>query len=91
MIEVGELIRTKNGYIGKIENINDFRPPESKYAVDIQAEDPFVKGQINLWTDIELRDVYGDYDRLKYTAPDIKDIVTMEQFEQIKYKVKENI
>lgn len=38
-IKEGEYVRTENGFIGKIENINDFRPPESKYAVDIQAED----------------------------------------------------
>lgn len=38
-LNVGEYIRTKNGYIGKIENINDFRPPESKYAIDIQMGD----------------------------------------------------
>lgn len=38
-LNVGEFVRTKNGYIGKIENINDFRPPESKYAIDIQMGD----------------------------------------------------
>lgn len=38
-LNIGEFVRTKNGYIGKIENINDFRPPENKYAIDIQMGD----------------------------------------------------
>lgn len=51
--------------------------------------DPFIKGQINLWTDIELRDVYGDYERLKYTSvEEIETIVTHEQMEAIEYEVK---
>ena len=53
------------------------------------SQDPFVKGQINLWTDIELRDVYGDYERLKYICDDIKTIVTKEQFSQMEYKLEE--
>lgn len=51
----------------------------------------FVKGQINLWTDIELRDVYGDYERLKYICDDIKSIITKEQIEQIEYRTGEGI
>lgn len=51
--------------------------------------DPFIKGQINLWTDIELRDVYGDYERLKYTSvEEIETIVTKEQFKAMEYEVK---
>ena len=38
-IEVGEFVRLKQGYIGTVENINDFREPSMKYAVDIQKRD----------------------------------------------------
>lgn len=41
-IEVGEYIRTKEGIIGKLENINEFRPPENKYAVEINEELYFI-------------------------------------------------
>lgn len=33
-IKVGDYIRTDIGIIGKVTNINDFRPPNSKYAID---------------------------------------------------------
>ena len=38
-IEVGDFVRLKQGYIGTVENINDFREPSMKYAVDIQKRD----------------------------------------------------
>ena len=38
-IKVGEYVRTKNGYIGMVENINDFRPPEAKICIDINMDD----------------------------------------------------
>jgi len=37
--EVGEYVRIKQGYVGRVENINDFRPPESEIALDIGKED----------------------------------------------------
>ena len=37
-IEVGEYIRTKEGIIGKLENINEFRPQEKKYAIEVNEE-----------------------------------------------------
>lgn len=33
-IKVDDFIRTKDGYILKVININDFRPPESKYCTE---------------------------------------------------------
>ena len=38
-IEVGDFVRLKQGYIGTVENINDFREPIMKYEVDIQKRD----------------------------------------------------
>lgn len=63
-LNVGEFVRTKNGYIGKIENINDFRPPESKYAIDIQmgdlvfiGEDLIAKNSEDIIDLIEVEDI----------------------------------
>ena len=63
-LNVGEFVRTKNGYIGKIENINDFRPPESKYAIDIQmgdlvfiGEDLIAKNNEDIIDLIEVEDI----------------------------------
>lgn len=38
-IKVGEYIRTHIGIIGKVININDFRPPETRYAVESRCND----------------------------------------------------
>ena len=63
-LNVGEFVRTKNGYIGKIENINDFRPPENKYAIDIQmgdlvfiGEDLIAKNSEDIIELIEVEDI----------------------------------
>ena len=63
-IEVGDFVRLKQGYIGTVENINDFRETIMKYAVDIQkrdlvfvGDDDIVKHSKNL---IDLIEV-GDY------------------------------
>ena len=39
MIEVGDFIRTKSGYIGTVENINDYREPSMKYAIELKFGD----------------------------------------------------
>lgn len=33
-MKVGDYVRTKNGYICKVTNINDFREPNVRYCVD---------------------------------------------------------
>lgn len=38
-IKVGEFVRIKQGYIGNVVNINNFREPSMKYAIDIQKND----------------------------------------------------
>ena len=48
--------------------------------------DPFINGQINLWTERNVVDNLGDVSILKYTAEDIKTILTHEQYEQNCYK-----
>lgn len=44
-IKEGEYVRLKYGYIGYIENINDFREPSRKYAVNIQRKDLVFVGE----------------------------------------------
>ena len=63
-IEVGDFVRLKQGYIGTVENINDFREPSMKYAVDIQKRDlvfigdnDIVKHSKQLIDLIEVKDV----------------------------------
>ena len=48
MIEVGEYVRTKTGYIGIVENINDFRPPEAKICVDFNVPDLIFLGKTDI-------------------------------------------
>ena len=79
----GKVIKHSNYIIDLIE-CGDYVNENKITYID---KDKFIKGQINLWTDVELRGVYGDYERLKYTNKDIKSIVTHEQFEQMKYIV----
>ena len=75
--------KNSNNIIDLIE-VGDYVNGEEITYID---EDPFIKRQINLWTDVELRDVYGDYERLKYTDEDIKTIVTKEKFKEMEYRV----
>ena len=45
MIKVGEYVRTKNGYIGNVVNINEFRPPEAEICVDMNFSDYVFVGE----------------------------------------------
>ena len=57
-IEVGEYIRTKIGDIGKVENINNYRPPEAKICVDMKLKDlVFISEDIIVKHSKELRDL----------------------------------
>lgn len=38
-IQVGECVRTKRGFIGKVINVNDFRPPEAIFAIEYGGDD----------------------------------------------------
>ena len=80
-----EIVKHSKNIIDLIE-VGDFVNGDKITEI---SQDPFVKGQINLWTDIELRDVYGDYERLKYICDEIKSIITKEQIKQIEYRIKE--
>jgi len=45
-IQVGEYVRTQSsGFIGKVENINEFREPECKYAIDTGTRDLWFIGE----------------------------------------------
>lgn len=63
-IKVGEYVRTKNGYIGYVENINDFREPSMKYAIEMQKSDLVFVGEEDIKSHstkiIDLIEV-GDY------------------------------
>lgn len=55
-------------------------------------QDPFIKGQINLWTNMILsagEPFPNEYYKAKILEKDIKSIVTKEQFESMEYRVGE--
>lgn len=91
MIEVGEYVRIK-GVIGKIENINNFREPSMKYALDIpQARDlvfvgekEIVKHSKNIIDLIEVKDIVEIYDVLN------EDVIYIWNEEMLK-AVKEDV
>ena len=63
-IEVGSFVRLKQGYIGTVENINDFREPSMKYAVDIQKRDLVFVGDDDIVTHSKIKSEIvevGDY------------------------------
>lgn len=38
-----DIVKIKNTeLIGKVANINDFRPPETKYAIDVEGASDFI-------------------------------------------------
>jgi len=67
-MKAGDYVRTKNGYIGKIYNINEFREPSMMYAIDIPKTDDFVfmgekdfKSSPNIIDLIEVGDYVNGY------------------------------
>ena len=59
-IKVGEYVKTKYGHIAEVTNVNDFRPPESKYGVEA-----------NYFNDVLF---LGDEDIVKH-SPNIIDLI----------------
>ncbi len=64
-LEVGMHVRTKNGYICKIININDYREPSMKYGVEANylkdimfiSDDDIVKASFNIIDLIKPKDI----------------------------------
>ena len=56
------------------------------------SKDPFIKGQINLWTNMIISEgepFPNEYYKAKILEKDIKSILTKEQFENCMYKIGE--
>lgn len=119
-INVGDYVRI-HGYIDKIININDFREPSMKYALEQPSwnddvifigEEDIIKSSPNIIDLIEVGDYVNNkqidyidsagfpyYEEIdengyvhsyRYDEGQIKSIVTKEQFELMKYVVKED-
>lgn len=120
-IKVGEYVKTKYGHIAEVINVNDFRPPESKYGVEANyfndvfflGDEDIVKHSFNIkelvqagdiilynvnskMTDIEIVKEHIDARTQEKTLRvglwsleqvEIKEILTKEQFNQMKYIV----
>ena len=101
-IRVNDYVRTKGGYIVKIESFissleNDFIESEFKELVN---KKDIIKSSSNIIDLIEVGDyvnglpvIHKENDELvcgllsRYKKQDIKSIITKEQFESIEYKV----
>lgn len=66
--------------------VGDYVNCEKVIRID---KDPFIKGQINLWTNTTTSNYWGDISLSPIIEKDIKSIVTKEQFEVMQYKVGE--
>ena len=58
------------------------------------SKDPFIKGQINLWTNMIISEgepFPNEYYKAKILEKDIKSIVTKEQFESMEYKIESEV
>ena len=80
-----EEIKTSHNIIDLIE-VGDYVNGEKVIRID---KNPFIKGQINLWTNTTTSNYWGDISLSPIIEKDIKSIVTKEQFESMSYKVKE--
>ena len=124
-LKVGMYVRFKNNkniqYIGKIVNINEYREPCFKYAVQVSWYDDYIfigdddiigEPSFNMVDLIKVGDYvngekvtsaepgdkndtdrylgFGDYDYYIHDNEDIKDVVTKEQFNEMKYVVERN-
>ncbi len=65
-IKVGDYVRTKSGFIDKIININDFREPSMKYALEQPS-----------WNDDIV--FIGEEDIIK-SSPNIIDLIEVEDY-----------
>ena len=69
-LEVGMYVKTKNGYICKIINVNDFREPNMKYGVEANylkdvmfiGDDDVVKASYNIIDVLEVGDYVNGYE-----------------------------
>ena len=104
-LEVGMYVRTKDGKISKIKDINNFIYTDkqcygkhyviksSHNPIDLIEEGDYVNGLlvIRILEDNETKEkyinLYGSVS--EWEEEDIKSIVTKEQFESMKYEVKE--
>ena len=69
-MKAGDYVRTKSGYIDKIININDFREPSMKYALEQPSwnddivfigEEDIIKSSQNIINLIEVGDYVNGY------------------------------
>ena len=97
-MRIGDYVRTKDGYISKIKELGiniytdvgcwseDYIIKSRQNIIDLIEAGDYVNGRIVEW----IGDNFVAFGKLDYAyEKDIKSIVTKEQFESIKYIVKE--
>lgn len=65
-IEVGDYVKTRNYCTGEVVSINDFRPPETKYCLDIGADDLVFCGEKDIMKHSKkIEDIIKEKDTLR--------------------------
>ena len=78
-----EIIKASHNIIDLIE-VGDYVNGEKVIRID---KDPFIKGQINLWTNTITSNYWGDISLSPIIEKDIKSIVTKEMFSSMEYRL----
>lgn len=77
------IIKASHNIINLIEE-GDYVNGEKVIRID---KDPFIKGQINLWTNTITSNYWGDISLSRIIEKDIKSIVTKEMFSSMEYRL----
>lgn len=81
-----DIIKASHNIIDILE-VGDYVNGEKVIRID---KDPFIKGQINLWTNTITSNYWGDISLSPIIEKDIKSIVTKEMYSSVEYRVETN-
>ena len=82
-IDENDIIKASHNIIDILE-VGDYVNGEKVIRID---KDPFIKGQINLWTNTITSNYWGDISLSPIIEKDIKSIVTKEMFSSMEYRL----
>ena len=80
---IEDIVKASHNIIDLIE-VGDYVNGEKVIRID---KDPFIKGQINLWTNTITSNYWGDISLSPIIEKDIKSIVTKEMFSSMEYRL----
>ena len=80
---IEDIVKASYNIIDILE-VGDYVNGEKVIRID---KDPFIKGQINLWTNTITSNYWGDISLSPIIEKDIKSIVTKEMFSSMEYRL----